>query len=92
MILVAAMKSRHAAALALVGWYLMVPPYTENVFRCDLNAPLTKWRHFKSLDSESACKDLRDRYRGEEHRDSPLWYAFDNSVCISSDDQRLKPK
>jgi hypothetical protein len=39
------MNLRHAAALALVGWYLMVPPYNENVFRCDLNAPLTEWRH-----------------------------------------------
>ena len=85
------MNPRDAAALAFVGRYLMVPRTAGTSFVCGLSAPLTKWRHpFKSLDSESACKDFRDRARAEEHRDSPLWYAFENSVCISSDDPRLK--
>src|SRR6185312_12144148 len=34
------MKPRHAAALALVGWYLMMPPWNPAL---DANAPLSKW-------------------------------------------------
>ena len=60
---------RHAAALVLVGWYLMIPPLQNSVFGCDPNAPLTKWLKFRSFDSETACKDLLDQMRGE--RETP---------------------
>lgn len=37
------MKPRHAAALALVGWYLMVPPLASLQSQtADLHAPLSK--------------------------------------------------
>jgi len=35
------MKPRHAAALALVGWYLMMPPMGNG--KVYVTAPLTKW-------------------------------------------------
>jgi hypothetical protein len=31
------MNLRHAAALALAGWYLTQSPYNQNIFRCNLN-------------------------------------------------------
>ena len=37
------MKPRHAAELALVGWYLMVPLIPLNRFRVDIDAPSSKW-------------------------------------------------
>jgi hypothetical protein len=40
------MKLRHAAALALVGWYLMVPPASPNYpesMTIDTAAPLSQW-------------------------------------------------
>jgi hypothetical protein len=41
------MKPSHAAALALVGWYLMVPPPVfHSSMPVDLDAPLSKWRIF----------------------------------------------
>jgi hypothetical protein len=47
-------KPRHAAALALVGWYLMVPPVASNG-RIDASAPLWKWWKFQIDDSEHEC-------------------------------------
>lgn len=37
------MKPRHAAALALVGWYLMVPPYNGNDLKPQTGASLYEW-------------------------------------------------
>jgi hypothetical protein len=55
------MKIRHAAALALTGWYLMVPPpkldpltrlpTTEPNF----DAPLNLWTTFEIFDSAQQC-------------------------------------
>jgi hypothetical protein len=43
------MKLRHAAALALVGWYLMIPPFAKKDgagnWHADPSAPLSNW-HF----------------------------------------------
>jgi hypothetical protein len=48
---------RHAAALALVGWYLMVPPLVEPDKRAvDHQAPLGAWLMMKSFDSASGCQ------------------------------------
>ena len=44
------MKIRHAAALALVGWYLMVPPNKND------DTPLTEWIVRRSYDSTEACQ------------------------------------
>ena len=52
------MKPRHAAALALVGWYLMVPtPYGSSSLRYVENLPLSKWTIFQSFDSADACEN-----------------------------------
>jgi hypothetical protein len=40
------MKPRHAAALALVDWYLLFPPWVApNTF--DAHAPLSKWHQYE---------------------------------------------
>jgi hypothetical protein len=40
------MNLRHAAALALVGWYLMFPPWVApNTF--DAHAPLSEWHQYE---------------------------------------------
>ena len=41
------MKPRHAAALALVGWFLMIPPNTGG--SRDEGAPLSKWFSYNEL-------------------------------------------
>lgn len=39
------MNARHAAALALVSWYLILPPQTAKNHLGDPAAPLSKWEN-----------------------------------------------
>jgi hypothetical protein len=54
------MKARHAAALAIVAWYLMIPPIgIDN--KVDVRAPLSQWRKGVKFDLEKECDDsLKD--------------------------------
>jgi hypothetical protein len=53
----AAMKHRHAAAFALVGWYLIAPPIGDtNVISVNKNAPLAKWEILESYDTARECE------------------------------------
>jgi hypothetical protein len=92
------MKLRHAAALALTGWYLMIPPevgYGPPIIQ--YQAPLTKWARAKTFDSEKACrKELRawstvkgpfDNYAQQRAAD-----RFQRGRCVPADDPRLKEK
>jgi hypothetical protein len=38
------MNLRHGSAIALVGWYLMVPPLVDAPYKVDTEAPLTSWK------------------------------------------------
>src|SRR5690348_4451405 len=92
---------REATALALVGWYLMMPPWVApNTF--DANAPVSKWRHASSYDSVTQCEGDRN-FRAEyasthpETKDSDWfmrlsdWFTrlYAASQCIATDDPRL---
>ena len=86
------MKLRHAATLTLIGWYLMAPPLTaDHVIHAD--APLSGWQIIDSFDTADACRDGLTRLIG----DSGKWEEWrkdrgTQTVCISTDDPRLKPK
>jgi hypothetical protein len=60
------MTSRHAAAFALLGWYLMTPPpqLDPNTHlpngNPDLGAPYKYWRNEGSFDSAKECKIERE--------------------------------
>ena len=117
------MKAGHAAALALVGWYLMIPPLVRNEKWCvplhvDDKKPLSAWQRYRSFDSDQACeagkrqeiKRLQDasaqalkaapdggRECGDrtpaKHTvisDVAHYAAAAESLCISTDDPRLK--
>ena len=88
------MKSRHAAALALVGWYLLVP----NVHLPDL--PLNRWSQWDSYDTAKECSEGRSKARemvqrkdykglGDGFSVEDDRTAIDRSKCIASDDPRL---
>jgi hypothetical protein len=54
------MKARHATALAIVVWYLMIPPIGADN-RVDAHASLSKWRKGVGFESEKQCDDsLKD--------------------------------
>jgi hypothetical protein len=63
------MKPRHAAALALVGWYLMTPPPLLPIPakvepQPDLHAPLSEWHRPNWLfASEQECLAKRTELR-----------------------------
>ncbi len=64
------MKLRHAAALALVGWYLLIPPVFSPMGEHhrsfnDLNAPLNQWDIWAKFDSEIGCKKEKEHLRTE---------------------------
>lgn len=101
------MNSRHAAALALVGWYLMMPPFIKvapgpgDPSRDkvpDSDAPLTKWFWAGSFNSVDACQRSQEKELAEiQRRNSsnpspPAELAFREARCIASDDPRLKEK
>jgi hypothetical protein len=92
-------KPRHAATLALVGWYLMVPPrQTAMIF--DTDAPLSKWSVYAGFDNAVTC----DKVQASEEHDwkqkskadpsneiyRSLMKQLLGSQCIATDDPRLK--
>jgi hypothetical protein len=96
---------RHAAALALVGWYLMVPPLTTSTAGRTLvnsSAPLTAWLTIASYDTARECNavwtdTLRTRTAivaalGEKSSPFVKGGAVAAARCIASDDPRLKGK
>jgi hypothetical protein len=50
-------KRRHAAALAFVGWYLMMPPDSIKIpHSVDSAAPLSRWSIVTSFDTSASCE------------------------------------
>ena len=64
------MKPRHAAALALVGWFLLIPPVFSPMGQHhrsfnDLHAPLNKWDIVSRFDSRAGCEKEKEHLRAE---------------------------
>jgi hypothetical protein len=62
------MTLRHAAAVALVGWYLMVPPLlppsaSRDRWAVNSGAPLGQWETLSSHDTADACTSAAVEYR-----------------------------
>ena len=95
------MKVRHAAALALVGWYLMIPPMYKNNDEPDTSAPLSEWDQWRAFDSADLCEQARDfkakqmekKFKVDPKAQARWMKIFGlDSRCISTDDPRLKSK
>jgi len=100
------MRLRHAAALALVGWYLMLPPLPIGKTEPDERAQLGDWYIFEPFDIASACQselvqiaDTKSERRkslladqGDDNQRYYLTRAFSHGECIATDDPRLKSK
>ena len=99
------MKPRHAAALALVIWYLMVPPVLHDAagkLYLDPASDATvtsQWRTVLRRDTEQECAEIRDWWRDNADREgldsrNLVVIAVSNrrAQCVASDDPRLKSK
>ena len=98
------MKPRHAAALALVGWYLMTPPQSvdmSGVSRTNAKTEVPKrvkeyaqsvaatpLSLWKTKDFFDTAQECKHQKNLDVEADSPD-YFFEK--CIATDDPRLKP-
>jgi hypothetical protein len=89
-------KVSRAAALATIGWYLLLPPIThDGAVRAE--ARLADWLNIGAYESSGDCEAARlrilDDPRPLHDKDHPsLRKQILDSVCIASDDPRLKEK
>jgi hypothetical protein len=82
------MKPRHAAALALVGWYLMLPPF--NGKSVDADAPLSKWTVYATSDSVGKREGTRMIAAFKRSQaDANMQKELEAAQCVASDDARL---
>jgi hypothetical protein len=94
------MKPRHSAALAFVGWYFLSPPVYAPGGRIYDTAPLSAWSLIKSLDTAAECEAFKARGSADvnttpyvpDSRRQITAERLEKSICIASDDPRLKEK
>ena len=102
------MSLRHAAALALVGWYLLMPPIDMEgeKAKVDGSVPLSQWYHgARVYETQSACEEENAKLRAiaESHKNwigpsgsvaaaNDRYVLLTNQRCIATDDPRLKGK
>jgi hypothetical protein len=86
-------ESRHVATLALVGWYLLMPPWYEDKRAPDWNAPLNQWVINQSFDTAGECETIRLKLiKKDFSSDAMVNHRARVSACVSTDDPRLKEK
>jgi hypothetical protein len=87
------MRLYHAAAIALVGWYLMTPPTGPKYPGGNPAAPLSQWSKWpKTFRDHPECEHVLDRYRRltkQKNQQTKLRY-YQQAQCVSADDPRLK--
>jgi 3-deoxy-D-arabino-heptulosonate 7-phosphate (DAHP) synthase class II len=58
------MRPRHAAALLLASWYLMIPPASDCVGKTFMTpclpTEISTWKVSRVFDERSACKEVND--------------------------------
>ena len=92
---------RHAVAAGLfAAWYLLTPPFTVGnpPGPLRLDAPLSQWTRTDSTDSAAGCNEQRDNMvRMYQSADMTVvstqfnLLLYHSSVCVSSNDPRLRP-
>ena len=94
------MKVCHVAALSLVGWCLMMPPFVQGKLGVvEGAAPLSKWTVTNAFDTAAECENFRgtslilDKKRSAQdptNQGHKMFHAQRAlSQCIAIDDPRL---
>jgi hypothetical protein len=86
------LKLRHAAALALTGWYLIMPPTSQDYPRGNVNAPLSTWvKRPATYRSKDECEHVLDRFRRlTKHSNRKISAKYmETAQCVATDDPRL---
>ena len=89
------MKPRHAAAIALVGWYLILPQTGRDYPMGNLDAPLSQWlKRPTTYRDKDECEHVLDRHRrltNSKNKQIAVRF-YQQAQCVSADDPRLKEK
>jgi len=88
------MNFRHAAAGALIGWYLIAPPAINgDISQLATGAPIRAWQVIHQFNSAKECENNLTALRNFSARDSTFPSGnmrLQMSFCIASDDPRLQ--
>ena len=89
------MKLHHAAALALVGWYLMMPPTGRDYPMGNVDAPLNQWLKkptiYRDKDECEHVLDKQIRLANSQNKQLAVRH-YKQARCINTDDPKLKLK
>ena len=86
------MNLRRAAALALVGWSLIMPPLSDNRQMVEKNAPLSRWDTIGTYDTAAACSHELDKLTAVLAGNinySVIQRRVLAGKCLAADDPRL---
>jgi hypothetical protein len=94
------MRARHAAALVLLEWFLIYPPFSAKPLSIHDNAPLTEWKVVGRFGTQSDCEKRKSVTEAEEadwlESDNPtLQQAAEimrHTKCVANDDPRFQGK
>jgi hypothetical protein len=87
------MNFRHAAALAFIGWYLMVPlRESDNSAKLRANVPLSEWEYVDSFDTAKECREAGLKEEQRYAKDPLEANEYGTWECIATDDPRLNEK
>jgi hypothetical protein len=89
------MRFRQVAALAIVAWYLLVPPL-DKARQNEPNAPLREWKILGSYNQASECRNDKEKVAASIKQSSlaiapHILLGIQYSQCVAADDPRLKP-
>ena len=93
------MSFRHVTMLALVGWYLMLPPMgsvesrrnpSTGFYVAYSTQPLDTWEIEGSYDTAAECRTALAQADQLAREDCPDCSAV--AACVATDDPRLKSK
>jgi len=85
----AVVNLRHAAALGLVGWYLMMPPIPQDpLLLADPTPPLSVWFLQQSFDTAKECERAR---KAEDHEAELQMHDLAKSHAIEHRPRAILP-
>jgi hypothetical protein len=87
----ARMILRHAGALGVLGWYLMVPPAPSFPGASDPSIPLYHWKILGVFNSANACEGIKNSLLKPPELPEGADLSRD-VLCLSKDDPRIKRK
>ncbi len=86
------MKTSHAAALALVGWYLMWAPLHDRDHPPDSTAPFSQWETSGSFDTATECEKALSEEGLKRFMQGKGTFTRSVGQCVATNDPRLKEK